>query len=225
MTPVGTAQVDTAQKKFGTGALLLDGDSDSLTAPDSADWDFMASTSGGYTIDFWIKENAVDTINQNFMCQDSSLGWFIKKAAKDEVRVFGKDTDVNVTSSATISDGNWHHLAFVRNGSTVTMYVDGTSVGSDTITSAQNYTGLLHIGKLIVSGSPTQYFNGWIDEIRLSTVARYTANFTPKTSAYSSEPVAGGSIKKINGVAWASVSKVSGVSKANISKIIGVDAS
>jgi hypothetical protein len=38
-------------------------------------------------------------------------------------------------------------------------------------------------------------------------------------------PSAGGSIKKVSGVAWASVSKVSGVAKASIKKIIGVDAS
>ena len=48
----GTAQLDTAQKEFGTAALLLDGNSDYVTYPDSDDWSFGT---GDFTIDFWIR--------------------------------------------------------------------------------------------------------------------------------------------------------------------------
>jgi hypothetical protein len=39
----GTAQLDTAQKKFGTASLFLDGDSDYVMVPDSDDFDLGAS--------------------------------------------------------------------------------------------------------------------------------------------------------------------------------------
>ena len=42
ITFAGTAQLDTAQKKFGTASLLLDGDSDYVTVGDSDHLDFAA---------------------------------------------------------------------------------------------------------------------------------------------------------------------------------------
>ncbi|MBT6515561.1 MAG: hypothetical protein HOK65_12415, partial [Crocinitomicaceae bacterium] len=54
MTPNGTAQIDTAQKKFGTGSILLNGSGNFLSAPDSDDFNFA---SGDFTIDFWAFHN------------------------------------------------------------------------------------------------------------------------------------------------------------------------
>jgi len=35
-------------------------------------------------------------------------------------------------STAALTNGQWHHAAFVRSGTTVTIYLDGVAVGSDT---------------------------------------------------------------------------------------------
>ena len=42
ITANGNAQVDTSEKKFGSGSLLLDGSNDSLSALDNIDWSFLA---------------------------------------------------------------------------------------------------------------------------------------------------------------------------------------
>jgi hypothetical protein len=41
------------------------------------------------------------------------------------------DTYASASTSATVNDGAWHHLAYVRQGTTVTIYVDGVASGSD----------------------------------------------------------------------------------------------
>ena len=61
VTPVGNAQVSTAEKKYGTGSLLLDGSGDRLDIVDSAtdpEWSFGTND---FTIDFWVRpESAKD---------------------------------------------------------------------------------------------------------------------------------------------------------------------
>jgi hypothetical protein len=54
------------------------------------------------------------------------------------------------------------------------------------ISSIFNSTGLLRVGSRDpATGSPL-YFNGWIDEVRISKgIARWTSNFTPPTAPYS----------------------------------------
>ena len=73
----------------------------------------------------------------------------------------------------------------VRSGSTLTAYVDGTSVGSATWTnttdSSTNYVG--YSGGL----GGTTYYNGHIDEVRISNTARYTSGFTPSTTPFQND--------------------------------------
>jgi hypothetical protein len=51
----GTAQIDTAQYKFGTASGLFDGDSDWIDTPTSTDFGFSTND---FTIDFWVKFNS-----------------------------------------------------------------------------------------------------------------------------------------------------------------------
>ena len=57
-TPTGTAQIDTAAKKFGTGSGIFDGDSDSISTPAHADFN---TGTGAWTIDFWVSTTLGNT--------------------------------------------------------------------------------------------------------------------------------------------------------------------
>ena len=46
-----------------------------------------------------------------------------------------------------------------------------------------DYTSVLEIG----AGSSGDYLTGYMDEIRISNTARYTADFTPTTTAFTSD--------------------------------------
>jgi hypothetical protein len=191
-TFVGTAQLDTAQYKDLTGytttraSLLLDGDSDYVTIPDSADWDFTAD----YTIEMWIKtaDKTTDTTyrrlyNHGTQGVAADLDLYILNTTGAISVCIGTETSA-ITGTTDISDNNWHHIALARSGSNTKLFVDGvqdgsTFSGSEDLTNAAN----LCIGAYLPATNGR--FNGYLDEIRISKgIARWTANFTPPTSEY-----------------------------------------
>lgn len=200
VTAIGNAQLDTAQKKFGSASGLFDGTGDELSVPDHSDWFFGRNN---FTIDAWIRfdtlptsGNSMDVVAQRedsthlwrFYVQNDSgtykLGFYIIDGATD-VMVLAKKT-----WTTPVAD-TWYHVAVVRgwggDSDTYGLTVGGTAVGSyaepDDI---PNFDAPLTIG----SDSTTDYFNGWIDELRVSKgVARWTANFTAPSAEYGAPSV------------------------------------
>ena len=82
----------------------------------------------------------------------------------------------------TFNTNTWYHVAIVRSGTTVSMYIDGTFGSSGTIASWPD-NNTLHIGAL--NYSPYfYYFPGYISNFRIvDGTAVYTSNFTPSTTA------------------------------------------
>jgi len=78
--------------------------------------------------------------------------------------------------SASVFDGTWHHVAFVRSGVTVSSYLDGQVVGSVT------FDGKLFASSSITAigsiGSVGSYFNGAADELFLLNRALTPAEIT-----------------------------------------------
>jgi hypothetical protein len=190
MTAVGNAQIDTAQSKFGGASGLFDGTGDYLTVPDSADW---VLGTGDFTIDFWVRFNALPT-NGNWVAfyeQDSGGSTRVLFDIYNDAGTYQPDflqggTDVFVNSSG-LSTNTWYHIALVRSGNSIYFFQDGVQQGatqtfSDSIS---DWTSVLRIGHDTNAGHPSQ-LNGWLDEYRISVgIARWTANFTPPTAAYS----------------------------------------
>jgi hypothetical protein len=193
MTAHGNAQIDTGQSKFGEASDLFDGSGDYLSTSDSDDWTFG---SGAFTIDFWVRFNAlpgagtVATIV--LQLQDTSNYWvfWLWNNGGTHIWEFAVQSTgsriIDVLKTTTISTGAWYHVALVRSGSSWYVFQGGTQLGStDTdLDSMPNNTGKLHIGEAL-GGS---HLNGWLDEFRVSKgVARWTSNFTPPTSAYTTD--------------------------------------
>jgi hypothetical protein len=168
VTSVGTSQMSTAQKKFGSGSLLLDGDSDYLTVPDHANFDLVADTTN-YTVEFWVKHTDHAGV-EIYMEQ--------RQGANDRWTIFhshgnGLDFDVKTTAGGSIislaaageiTDSAWHHIALIKTSTTYSLYKDGTRVATVTDASTANYAGTLYIG---AEGAPDNYFNGYMDEVRI----------------------------------------------------------
>jgi hypothetical protein len=195
VTPHGTAQIDTAQSQFGGASGLLDGNSDYLTIPDDDDWTFG---SGDFTIDFWVRFNTLpavsnyETILAHY--QDATNQWRITLYNSSGTYSWrfahfpnSGSADLAIYKNTTISINTWYHVALVRNGNNWMFFQGGTQIGTTTIDTddVHNFAGSLVIGE--TSGGGSKWFNGWIDELRISVgIARWTENFTPPTEEYSS---------------------------------------
>jgi hypothetical protein len=92
--------------------------------------------------------------------------------------------------------GEWFHLALVRASSTITLYLNGKSIFSVSVSSATLYKdskSSFKIGsttvKTTLSDNPDDFFVGLIDEfIIVNGSALWTSNFTPPAYAYGGNP-------------------------------------
>jgi len=185
VTAVGNAQIDTAQSKFGGASALFDGSGDYLTIPDSTDW----FNTDSFTIDAWFRTTTV-TGQHAILYQQTSDGNHGYGIAINGAQLFAQYYESGAyrwqLTGGTVSPNTWHHAAFVKNGNSQVLYLDGVAVDS-----AASSFAMLDIAAPVSIGhngyAPIPYYwNGWIDEVRFSNVARWTANFTPPTAEYDS---------------------------------------
>ena len=93
-------------------------------------------------------------------------------------------------SSATVSLNTWHHIAYVYDGSEERLYLDGTKVGSRAASGdVLDYSYSVAAVGAIQKGSFFQpSFQGELDILRFSTIARYTGDsFTAPTGDLTSD--------------------------------------
>ena len=186
---VGNAQIDTTTKKYGTGSLEFDGTGDYLIgAGNSTELQFGT---GNFTVEFWVYPNVVNTTQYLIDFRDpasaTSAGfqWFIENTAK--LGLYVGNTAVIAASTGSISASTWTHLALVKNGSTWTIYINGTADATTGTNTTSLTQGFLTVGTS--SGNrnttTTAKLNGYIDDLRITKgVARYTANFTAPTKEF-----------------------------------------
>jgi Concanavalin A-like lectin/glucanases superfamily len=179
-----TTGVSPAEFKFGAGSAAFDGNNDYLELSGTSS-DFAYGT-GDFTIDFWVKLAALGTIRtiydgKNTLTTDQSPE--IRINAADQITYVANNA-IRITSTTTITTSAFTHVALVRSGGFTKLYVAGVNEGA-TYTDANNYvtfTNRPRIGSNFAGGDD---FFGWIGEFRISNVARWIANFTPPTAAYS----------------------------------------
>ena len=89
-------------------------------------------------------------------------------------------------STTTISANTWTHVAAVRSGSAVTIYINGVSSGTATAQTIRSTTSSITVARdLETTGGSGRFYTGYIDELRITKGnARYTSNFTPPSSPF-----------------------------------------
>lgn len=196
ITFVGNAQLDTAQKKFGTASLLLDGTGDRLTLLDSPDWQLGATNSDPWTVEVWVRWNVLDANNRGIMGQNAAgqIGWVFTGSTIIGELAFtlsnsGTAFDVTVTTSgAAMTTGVWYHCVADKDATgKIRVYVDGVMLGSATPANSAIFNGTSVFGIGAQGSTGTVDMNGWLDELRITKgVARYAsdAGFAVPTAAY-----------------------------------------
>lgn len=179
LTFVADAQLDTAQKKFGTASLLLDGTGDYVTIHDT---NLLNFSTDDFTIDFYFR--AVGGATAETFLGSSTSGLIIRKNNATTIEVYADWSTVASFTVSSISNATWYHLAIVRKSGELYVFLDG--VLQDTKKAfAYNITagGTPQIGTY----AGNSLFNGHIDELCIrKDTAVWTAGFTPQAFEYGS---------------------------------------
>lgn len=179
---VGNAQLDTAQQKWGSASLLLDGTGDSISSADSADYEIGA---GDFTLECWVRFAALPT-SGNYMpffakwitASNRSYDFYLLNSAGTLRLEFAWSTGGSIANGVvnrnwTPSTDTWYFVQFTRSGTTGKFGVDGSQVGADVTVSGTFFNGS---SALQIGGDGTASLNGWIDDARFTNgVARAIA--------------------------------------------------
>ncbi len=189
ITANGSATQSTTQSKFGgkSAALNLSGGDDYLTAPHNSGFSFQSGEP--FTVELWYYPTSFGTYNYLISkgadsvyrewalgCTASSVNWYIKAGG-----------DVNYVASATVSLNTWTHIAVSCDGSTVSIYKDGTRIGTTSFSTPDGYGQAtnLTVGKFLNYSNIAHEGRGYFDDIRITKAARYTGTtITVPTAAF-----------------------------------------
>ena len=181
ITRGGNTVISTSRFKFNTSSILFPQTaSDVLNIANSGT---LFQFTGNFTIEGFVNLDT-NSVDKSF--------YVISNVAVNTFLAFNIDgTNFNiylnsVSPSSVISHGMsvdiWYHIAMVRNGSIITLYVDGVSKGtisnSATLGFASGSSGLNRLGGGLNDAM-------YIDEFRITKgVARYTTGFTPPSREF-----------------------------------------
>jgi Concanavalin A-like lectin/glucanases superfamily len=171
---VGNAQISTAQSKFGSGSIFLDGTGDGVYAPSSQNF----ALPGDFTIEFWLYQTATSG-EGTAVYNPTTNGFNVFMSISGNWGIARSNVAIDNNFGTTPSFNTWNHIAISRSTGTIRAFVNGNQVFSGTNTTSY-VAGPLQIG---ISGFGS--ITGYIDDLRITKgYARYTANFTPPAAAF-----------------------------------------
>lgn len=132
-------------------------------------WNGDSSGSNGWA-GLRLQFNTYNGRTVHLLCSESASTW-----------------NINSLTGVVYSPNTWYHVAVVRNGATVTAYLNGTSIASGNLSSAgaSLYTGTVNLINNMVYPANTRTAGGRanVSNVRmLKGTALYTSNFTPPST-------------------------------------------
>ena len=197
LTVKAFAQVSPA----GGNWLELDGIDDYAEAPASDSLDVGDEDSENLTIEAWIYPRdfpAVPFFGENEMVIAAKSGAYRLSIQRNssgfpgfrfEVTIDTGNKFAGVASFSRLVLYQWYHIAgvFDNSANTIALYIDGVEKVSTPVDANLKNSS----EPLIVGGPPPnpddEYFDGRIDEVRISDIARYTSDFTPPSGPFTSD--------------------------------------
>lgn len=182
ITANGNTATSIAQKKFGNQSVQLDGVGDYLSIPTQTDFGFGA---GDFTAEAWVRFDTTTGVRTIFDFRNNAAsdnGGWLRTLGDYELRwTVNGSTIFSFTSLNSApynySTNTWHHVAVSRENGTTRFFFDGRQIGSEVIDSTNYGTSKpLTIG---ADYAGTTAVDGHIDNVRISTSARYTQDFIP----------------------------------------------
>jgi len=191
---VGTAQASITQTKFGTTSVFINGAGNYLLMPVTQATRFG---SANWTIELFFRASTINS-RQMILCWNSSTNVYaacsINFLANNKIGLqmseTGTDLYIDDTTDglgSALSADTWYYLVVTRSGATITVYIDGSSIGTYTLSSATAslMTTATAVRNVIGAGPNLTglTFNGYIDELRVTNGVARTITSTP-TAAF-----------------------------------------
>jgi hypothetical protein len=146
--------------------LNFDGNNDQVILPNSTDFNFTNQM----TVELWMNSNLTPQ-QWDALVAKGDDSWRVTLTATGKINFAGNGAFGNLTSVATVNDGEWHHIAATYNGSDAIIYIDGvldkSIAGTGTIAVS---TYQVALGANLQITGRTYYGN--MDEVRIWNVAR-----------------------------------------------------
>ena len=185
----GSADISTAQSKFGGSSLYVGGGSnDWVNIAGSTDFNFGTDD---FTIECWIYRNGTsygfvfETRGGEDTSSTDGIGLYMGSGGNNEIGVAVNRSNVILINQDHQTNDQWQHFAVVREGSTMTLYIDGTARGTGSNSTDFDRSRPIRIGNHHGSSNGGIGLQGYIDDFRVTKgLARYTSNFTPPSAAH-----------------------------------------
>lgn len=182
----GTGKAASSVSKF-SGSLSTDGTaysfvSTSATAT-SPFYNFPSGTD--FTIEFWVYRNdqgsAILYGGRPYGTQGAYPCIYFEGAT-----LYYYVNSGNQIAGGTIPTGSWYHIALCRASGTTRLFVNGSQVGSvsDTVSYLPGANRPLIGNYDYYSGTNGYALNGYLEDMRVTRTARYTAAFTPPPAPF-----------------------------------------
>lgn len=187
ITKGGNVQYDTSVKPFGFSSAAFDGAGDFLTVPDSADWLFVNA-------DFTVEAMCYFT---NFTSSPAIVGQYATLSNKSwSIRATSITIQFWWTTNGTTNNSisfnwypsttTWYHLAVVRSGNNLMLFVDGIQ---QEVTKTLTATNIFDSSLVLCIGSTNSGsfadLNGKMKSLRITSDNRYdSATYTQPPAAF-----------------------------------------
>jgi len=152
--------------KLGTGCYSFDGSNDTVNLGNDLD----TILTGDFSFTTWAyMPNATSSNNKTIICKPATTSW-ANPYHSFTIQHTGGNIDFQTNNGSTGSNVNidlacgqgWHHIAVTKSGTTFTLYIDGTTSESQTISGTAWGTQDWIIGNTPYN---TRYFDGDVDDM------------------------------------------------------------
>lgn len=188
VTRGGNVTISTAQAKFGGASAVFDGSGDYLTANNAA---LALANVSDWTFECWVRLSSLPAarwgvfFNGNTASNEHRLQVEITQTGAVNLYLQGgTGTGASITSNATLNINTWTHIAAVKSGTNIAIYINGTSSATGTYSTAITGNNNFYLG-YTRSGGTLYSLDGHLDDVRLTCgVARYSDSFSVPTEEY-----------------------------------------
>lgn len=178
---IGTNALSQVAGRFGGKAIQFGGSAFlRWSSPTKSGTDtFPFAMVGDFTIEMNVYFNTVPAGANWYIMDFGSNGQIIRLYQNTIKQMAGSTTQYD--SGFLPAAGQWYHFAFVRRGTSFTMYVDGVSRGTGTVSSDMR-SSTVTLGNYGGGGGYSPDMR--VDNFRMSAFAKYTTAFTPPASDF-----------------------------------------